>query len=65
MNEMETIRAKCPQCGRALAPLPFMRSATEVVRRTCHKCHSQWQMVVKPVKRTADVNVTVVDFLAL
>ena len=63
MTEMRVV-PKCPQCGRALAAVPFMQCATEVVRRKCQKCKSQWHMVVKPVKR-GDVNVTVVNFVAM
>lgn len=42
------LRFKCPDCGRYLAPLEQMTTATQVAKRTCSRCHAYWQIVVTP-----------------
>jgi hypothetical protein len=38
---------RCPDCNRKLPPLPFMREATLVVRRSC-RCGSRWSLKAVP-----------------
>ena len=39
---------RCPDCQRQLAKIDGMEIATQVVKRTCKKCGSKWQIVVVP-----------------
>lgn len=43
------LRYQCPDCGRKLAPVPEMRSATQVVKRTCPRCGKGWTLKVTPL----------------
>lgn len=43
-----TLKGQCPQCKAAIT-LPLMRAATEIRVRTCHKCHTRWQVKTTPL----------------
>lgn len=38
---------RCPACNRALAKVPGMVTATQVVTRKC-RCGARWQIKVEP-----------------
>lgn len=39
---------RCPDCNRALHSAQGMEVATQVVKRTCRRCGSRWQIVIVP-----------------
>lgn len=47
------VALECPVCGRALPPAPFMRWATEIVKRSCRKCAKRWVVKVAPLGQMA------------
>jgi hypothetical protein len=49
MAEM-MIAFQCGACGFKLRAQPMHRVATDVVRRTCQRCHTRWQIVVTPTE---------------
>lgn len=45
---------RCPDCKRQVAKVHLMRTATDVLRRTC-KCGQTWQIILRPLIYTEDV----------
>jgi hypothetical protein len=41
------MKAKCPYCSKAIS-LP-QATYTNVVKRTCRKCGTRWQIVIRPL----------------
>lgn len=48
---MLTLTFKCgaDDCDAKLPPVEAAQVATQVVKRTCRKCGTRWQLVVKPI----------------
>lgn len=46
---MFTLTFTCPSCHARLPSVEAGQVATEVVKRTCRKCHERWQLVVQPI----------------
>jgi len=44
---IRSLRFQCGDCGRKLAAVAGMSSATQVVKRSC-RCGARWQIVIKP-----------------
>jgi hypothetical protein len=42
---------KCPSCAGYVAPVDVSEIATEVVDRSCRKCHARWRLVVTPIRK--------------
>lgn len=40
---------QCPDCHRNLRPLDQMTHAIQIVKRTCYRCKSLWQIKVTPI----------------
>lgn len=49
MTTATEIKLRCPSCGRAVAPAPLLRHATDVRVRTCRGCSTRWQVKLEPL----------------
>jgi hypothetical protein len=45
------LKLRTPCCDRAVAGVPLMESATELVRRTCPACGDRYQLRITPIWR--------------
>lgn len=44
------LRYVCPKCEHKLKPAEGFNVATQVIHRKCGRCHTRWQVIIKPVR---------------
>ncbi len=65
MARSSYLKFNCPSCGTKFAGIEPLNSATQVVRRTCKKCHETWQLIVRCIKATEGVWLDMASFTFL